>query len=53
VEDGIREIREALVNGVTPDPAGDIYHNFRYLAKHGLSQAPGRVRHEQATAFST
>jgi nucleoside-diphosphate-sugar epimerase len=53
VEDGIREIREALVNGVTPDPAGDIYHNFRYLEKHGLSQAPGRVHPVRAGAAAT
>jgi len=53
VEDGIREIREALVNGVTPDPAGDIYHNFRYLEKHGLSRAPGRVHPVRAGAAAT
>jgi nucleoside-diphosphate-sugar epimerase len=44
VEDRIREIIEALTNGLIPDPTADIFHNHRYLEKHGVSQAPGRVR---------
>jgi len=53
VEDGIKEVAEALANGLIPNPTADIYHNFRYLEKHGLSRAPGRVHPVRAGAAAT
>jgi nucleoside-diphosphate-sugar epimerase len=53
VEDGIREVAEALANGLVPNPTADIYHNYRYLEKNGHLRAPEKVRPVPATAFST
>jgi lipopolysaccharide/colanic/teichoic acid biosynthesis glycosyltransferase/nucleoside-diphosphate-sugar epimerase len=42
VEHGVREIAQALGNGLIPDPTAEIYHNSRYLEKHGFSPAADR-----------
>ena len=53
VEDGIKEVAEALANGLIPNPTADIYHNFRYLEKNGFFKAPTRARPIEASALST
>lgn len=44
VEAGIKEIAQALVGGLIRDPAADIYHNYRCLAKRRPSQAVGLLQ---------
>lgn len=44
VEDGITEIAEALVRGLIQDPAADIYHNYRCLARQRPSQTVEMIR---------
>lgn len=40
VEDGIREIAEALVSGRITEPLAEVYHNYRFLKLHAR---PSRV----------
>ena len=43
VEDGIREIAEALRTGRVADPLADVYHNYRHLKLHARPPRPERT----------
>jgi nucleoside-diphosphate-sugar epimerase/lipopolysaccharide/colanic/teichoic acid biosynthesis glycosyltransferase len=50
VEDGIREIAEALQSGRIAEPLADVYHNYRYLRLH--ARTSGRERTDRVPAWA-
>jgi nucleoside-diphosphate-sugar epimerase/lipopolysaccharide/colanic/teichoic acid biosynthesis glycosyltransferase len=49
VEDGIREIADALTSGRIRDPFADVYHNYRYLKQVTRVPTPETSRRVAAT----
>jgi len=43
VQDGIREIADALRRGRVPDPLAEVYHNYRHLKRHARPSQTGRA----------
>jgi lipopolysaccharide/colanic/teichoic acid biosynthesis glycosyltransferase/nucleoside-diphosphate-sugar epimerase len=43
VDDGVREIAEALRAGRVADPVAEIYHNYRHLKLHARAAQPERT----------
>jgi nucleoside-diphosphate-sugar epimerase len=52
VEDGIREIADALASGRIRNPFADVYHNYRHLKQRTHTQAVPTVGRVAATATS-
>jgi hypothetical protein len=51
VEDGIREIADALAAGRIRDPFADIYHNYRHLKQQqARAHTPETIRRVPAAA---
>ena len=52
VDDGIREIADALASGRIRNPFADVYHNYRHLKQHTRTHPVTTVGRVPATAAS-